>query len=535
MMTWPTGTAAIWLSVVLAMAMNPHAWAFISPQQQQPSTTLITPSRSVRLNAVKSKPPRNKRGADGGDDNENKQNPWTALKKIVYDGVDSVSLIADKQDDMSNNVQKGSISQGYDASVERSMPSSTLTNPPMSPAERILMREKFGSSGVRQGAGVTSVQQQQRQQREVQESRSSFDNFKSGVYGVVDFVTGPAPSKPSEKDKTIREETAVVELAVPSKKSFNEIREEEARARAEVRNEKIRAKKEDLYKIVDKLQESVDALPDTFDSAEEAVKDAISFSKTIPTKLEKTVQEIQAIPEKVEEQATATQRSLQKSVQKTQKVVQDVQDMPSKVSQSVQSTKKTIANTQESVQDAMTGVKVLVGLEKPKPKPPKRPPPPQKKPKEIALDLAGKAAGATGKLAWWTGKNAASLVFKGAKVAYVKGAETIGPVVEEAMKPQPQEQKQKQQQQQNATSSSKSKVPKPPSSPPPTPKSKDTAADVSSEQTNAKAIETPEQLTEKIAEAQALAKEVEEALQMAERALEISTLDKIPDKKNDKQ
>jgi hypothetical protein len=453
--------------------------------------------------------------------------PWSKFKKIVYDGVDSMSsIIVDDEDAEFNNVQKGQISQGYDSSLERSV-SSRFGNIPMSPAERILMKEQL-SSGIRQSSGVTSVQQQQREQRQEREQRSSFDNFKAGVYGVVDFVTGPAPSRPKKKDQEEARNTnedapeQPYTLAVPSKPSFNQIREQEARARAQIRNEKIRAKKDILYKYVDKLQESVDALPETFDSAEESVKEAIEFSKTIPAKIEKTVNQIQAIPEKIEEKASATQKSIKESVQKTQQVAKDVQNIPSKVNLA-------IANAQESVQEAVTNVKVLVGVEKPRPKPPKKPPPPRKKPKEIALDLAGKAASATASLAWKGTKAASSLAWKGAKVAYVKSMESIGPAVEDALK-----QRQQDALDRNTTVSSIRMSPKPPSTPPPVAEPTEPSAVASKEQKNVKSIETPEQLAKKVAEAQALAREVEEALEMAERALQISAMDKIPKDKNDK-
>ena len=372
------------------------------------------------------------------------------------------------------------------------------------------MKEQF-ASGTRQGAGVTSIQQRQRQQ---DEQRSSFDNFKAGIYGVVDFVTGPAPSRPSER----RHQEAAMEqnddaepntLAVPSKPSFNQIRQQEARARAEIRNEKIRAKKDILYKYVDKLQDSVDALPETFDSAEEAVKEAIEFSKTIPDKLENSVNQIQAIPEKIEAKASATKQSIQDNI--------------NAVNTSYRNTKATLESTKEVAGEAVTNVKVFVGLEKPKPKPPKTPPPPRKKPKEIAMDLAGKAAGAAASLAWKGTKAASSVAWKGAQVAYNKSMESI----EDARRKDTAG---------GAKESliSKGKSPAPPPVPPPVQELADQTMDTSSTQKEIKNIKTPEQLEKEIADAQALAKEVEEALAMAEKALEISSTDTISKGKDGK-
>jgi hypothetical protein len=431
------------------------------------------------------------------------------------------SVTSNKQeDDFANSVQKGRVLEGYESPVNRLQ--SIQNNEITTPAVRT--------------SPIISIQQQFREEKDIRDAKSSFDNFKSGVYATVDFVTGPAPSSAKKNNKqgnrSDNDEITTTSnnstLTIPSKPSFNQIREQEARARAAVRNEKIRAKKEDLYRIVDSFQASVDALPETFDKTEEAVKEAIQFSKTIPEKIERTVQEIQAIPDKVEKSASETQRSIQKGVDNTRKIVKDVQDIPNKVNQSVLQTKKSIENTQESVQEAVTNVKVLIGIEKPKPKPPKKPPPPQKKPKEIALSLAGKAAGATGKLAWWTTKGAASLAWKGAQVAYSKGKERIGPALEEAKK--------------KTKTTDNNKLPSPPSTPP-QPSQEDTSSSAGTTTMKSSKTEknkfsfnisknkdndavtfakTPEELAAEIAEAQALAKEVEEALEMAERALLIT-------------
>jgi hypothetical protein len=483
----------------------------------------LSPSPSETKLYVKSKPPRTSRSKDDDDDDDpTKVSSWIALKKLVYDGVDGVSSILPQMDTdrgMDKNVQKGRVFQGYDSSLEATVRS---RRSPMTTAERILMIEQFGGGNVRQGAGVTSIQQRRQEERERREKISSFDNFKLGVYNILDFVTGPAPTRPTKQDKEGNEGSEslpeTTNLAVPSKPSMNQIREQEARARAEVRNEKIRAKKEDLYRIVDSLQATVDALPETFDAAEEAIKEAIVFSTTIPRTMGKTIQEIQAIPIKVKQQALATQRTIKRNAETTKKVVQDVQDIPNKVNRSVETTKQAIANSQETVLDVATSVKVLMGLEKATPKPPKRPPPPEKTPKEIAMDLAGKAAGVTGKLAWWTGKNAALLAWKGARVVYIKSVESIGPAIVQAMKQEEQQ-------------VSKVQGPKPPATRlPPESTMADIATDnanvtTSNTNTSVKAIKTPEELAREIAEAQALAKEVEEALVMAERALLISAMD----------
>lgn len=473
---------------------------------------------------------------------------------MFYNGLDGVSAIvqgADTEGGIENSVQKGRIQEGYDSSYEGTMRSSTTDSSSsseqqqqQSPISRIGQQQY--SVRVRQGPPISSLQQQRRQKED--SKKSSFENIKASVYTAVDFVTSPGPTMtPSdirEQKKTVFTST----LAVPSKPSMNraaalseellssatnpveriqaemEIREQEARARATVRNEKIRAKKEDLYRIVDSLQATVDALPETFDKTEAAVLEVLASAKTIPQKVERTAQDIQAIPDVVAKKAAETQRSIQETVERTQQVVRDVQSIPQTVARSVEETKQTLVSTQESVQEAVTTVKVLVGLEKPVPKPPKRPPPPPKSAKEIGLGIAGQAAKVTGKVAWWAGKNAATLAWKGAGVAVGKGIETIGPVVAEAWQNQITAWNETSNPDASPSSSSTTTTQNKSVKPEETP-----AIDVPRKARKEPAIVaksvTQAQLDQELKEAQALAKEVADALELAEKALLMSVTD----------
>ena len=479
-----------------------------------PSINIISPSHrtDTQIFVVKSRPPRNKRSKGRApDDDSSSASSWNKFKKIVYGGVDGISAIFENDDDpkkLANNAQKGNIAEGYDGTG--------ISGTYKSPVERLLGQES-SSPRIRQGPPISTIQQQRQAELETSK-KSAFDNFKSGIYSAADLVTGPAPSKKTNdriKDKFIEtkgksttngddiDNSIPTTLVVPSKPSLNQIREQEARARAAVRNEKIRAKKEDLYRIVDSLQAFVDALPETFDKTEEGAKEAFEALKT-------TVQRIQRIPSQLEQTAKSTSQTLQRGAEQTQRVVKNIQNMPNTVNQSVQSTQKAIANTQEAVQDTATKVKVMSGLEKPKPRPPKTPPPPQKKPKNLALDLAGKAVEATGKFALWTGKEAATLAWKGAKVAYEKGKEAMVPAIEEAWE--------KQVNQKNAAPQLNNDR-----------RNDDfqggEEVNRNSSKTMKNSASNPKEFERQLNEAKALAKEVEEALDTAEKALLISDME----------
>ena len=92
--------------------------------------------------------------------------------------------------------------------------------------------------------------------------------------------------------------------------------------------------------------------------------------------------------------------------------------MPGKIQKSVKDTK-------EGVDETITNVKVLVGVEQKKPAPPQVPPPKPRTAEELAWDVAGGVASVTGKAAWFVTVGAAKLTFAGAKLAFNKLTDTM--------------------------------------------------------------------------------------------------------------
>ena len=272
--------------------------------------------------------------------------------------------------------------------------------------------------------------------------------------------------------------------------------------------------------------------------------EAIQFIRLEET-VEKTQQVVKDIPDKFRESVEATKQKMDETVEKTQQVVKVVQKIPNKLNESVQETKETIEETVKKTQqvvkdvqnipnklnESVQDVKVLVGLKKPTWKQKLRRSQNADKP-ETAFGLAGKATLAAGKVALWTGKGAASLAEKAAQVAYKKGKETIGPVVEEVWNDQVDTLSSSI----TATTNTISNLPS---------KIKSASASRSLAMNKANNIKrkreesenniivnnnlmrkTPDELGKEMKEAQDLAKEISDALEAAEKALNINNKDR---------
>jgi chromosome segregation ATPase len=323
-------------------------------------------------------------------------------------------------------------------------------------------------------------------------------------------------------------------------------------------------KKKSLYKVYDEAIELIN-LEETIEKTQQVVKDV----QNIPDKLKESVEEtkqkmeeavektqqvvkvVQNIPNKLKESVQETKETIKKKVKKTQQVVKDVQNIPNKLNQSVQETKETIEKkvekTQhvvkdvqnipnklnESVQETVSDVKVLVGLKQPTWKQKLRQSQNADKP-NTALGLASKATLTAGKAALWTGKGVASLAGKAAQVAYKKGKETIGTVVEEVWNDQVDTLSSSI----NATTSTISNLP-----------SKIRSASASASRSLAKSKvdnskskreesenniivnnnpmrKTPDELGKEMKEAQDLAKEISDALEAAEKSMNVNNKDR---------
>jgi hypothetical protein len=422
----------IFFQVFFLVALHDVAAAFQSCPPIPSSKAIINSRYSTKLFA-KSK----RKGNTQKEDNTNRSG-WDTLKRVFYGSVDLVSDLSSKlssQDDQASL----RITDGY-SSLEQSVKKAET------PARRLV--EEYEARAVELGVGKEKAMGSSTKTK----PRTSFDAFKERLYSASDTF-GAVPVEPQtplmklgrsipykkslaqELGGIDRVEDLLSEDAVKRFQAQKEIREREARLRAEARNEKIRAKKEDLYRVVDAMQAAVDSFPESIEKTEKVLKESIDVVKEIPTKVSKVVEEVKAIPTTVKMKADETKKVVAESIDRTTRVVEEVIDVPQKIKEKVQDTQKTFTVTQDTMNEGVTDMKVTLGLEKPKPKPPKTPPPEEETLNDLALKATSNVAAGVGKAAWWATKSVASAAWNGAQSA-IQDREKPGPSPPVQPKPQ---------------------------------------------------------------------------------------------------
>ncbi len=391
------------------------------------SSPLWSLQRSVYLDSpfctelcVKSKRPK---GTSSPSDDVNRKNGWNDLKRVFYNSIDGVNSLTSKMSSGREERGGNDITDGY-RSIEQSLKQGAT------PASKLVERYEAKASAL----GVVKTRSSLVTAKK--KTRTSFDAFKESLYSASDAfgalpIESPQQTPLYKLGKNIPyKKTLVQELGASERvddlfsdnpiKRFQaqqEIREREARLRAEVRNERIRAKKEDLYKVVDAMQAVVDSFPESMDKTEKAIRDSIVFVKEVPSTVGMVVEDVKAIPKSVKMKADQTKKVVEETIGKTKKVVEGAIDIPQKVNQKVQDAQNSVTNTKESIDEGVNTVKVALRLEKPKPMPPKSPPPKPKSAKDIAFRVAGGAATGVGKVAWWATRSIATAAWNGAQSA----------------------------------------------------------------------------------------------------------------------
>ena len=390
-----------------------------SPPSWSSSNAIVGPKYSTALFANSKRTKRNTPKEDNGN-----RSGWDTLKRVFYGSIDIASDLTSK---LSAQDEKGNlgITDGY-SSLEQSL-KKTAT-----PASKLV--QEYEARAAELGVGKEKTMSSSSSSTK-KKPRTSFDAFKESLYSTSDaFGAVPTefnqtplmklgrsiPYKKSlaqELGGIDRVEDLLSDNAVKRFQAQKEIREREARLRAEARNERIRARKEDLYKVVDAMQAAVDSFPESIEKTEKVLKESIDVVKDIPTKVSKVVEEVKAIPASVKMKADETKKVVAESVDRTSKVVEEVIDVPQKVIEKVQDTQNAIATTKENINERVTDMKVMLRLEKPKPKPPKIPPPQPESVNDLALKATSGVASGVGKVAWWATKSVASAAWSGAQSA----------------------------------------------------------------------------------------------------------------------
>lgn len=345
---------------------------------------------------------------------------WKSFKSGIYSSFDTVGSLANK---LRPTRTKTPPREGYKEVIEQRIFQDTAKT--LSPGER-LMKE---------------YQQRSPPAEVTQPEDSAFDSFKETIYSISEGIFREPegqvqpPSVTSFK-ASIQPNLATstqVRDALPQLNSRNPVQrwwaerkirqwEKEQRRREDAleRERQIQNFKETIYNVVDTVQAGVNAVVETPNtiveaatSTQRAARSLVEWAASIPTAIQSTAETVVAIPKTVNMAVTEIQEKVETTVKSTQQFVADVAAIPQKVVESVENTQRTVENTVKSVDDAVTTVKIWTGLEKPKPPPPK-----EITVSSIAWDLAGVVTKGSAQAAWFLGKTAVQLSWKGAKMAF---------------------------------------------------------------------------------------------------------------------
>jgi len=356
-------------------------------------------------------------------------NAWNALKDVVYGSVDGIRSVPDR---LKGKDEKGII-DGYAEVQERIYKKSG------SPGERFLREYENRGGPVldSQDSGSASV----------------FDTVKGAVYGTLDTASSLAtPQRDGELERLesfkpvvksslgssqeIRSSINDLQSSNPVKKLIakNKIRDFEKKERdvqaAIERHKNTRAVKEVAYRLGDAAQSTAKELSKLPDRVSGLYKRTSSFMASIPNTVERTIDAVADIPNTLQDKVAAVQKSIDGSIDSTKQAIEGVKAIPIKVKETAENVERTARQTGENfiaavdtVDETLSKGKVLLGLEKPKPRPPNLPPPKPLSASDVGWKIAGGVATAAANVAWWVGKSAAFLTWKGAQFALEKGVE----------------------------------------------------------------------------------------------------------------
>ena len=309
----------------------------------------------------------------------------------------------------------------------------------------------------------------------VLEESSTFDSFKSLLYKGLDAVAssssssneiGASPSSPLKRLPSSLQTREVQARLLASDEEFLEAMEalqsdnpvtrlaagykvrrmvdrdevlKRRRERAVQREEQALAIKTGFYQAGDALVGGVKALvelppkvAETYESTVVGTRKTIAAAQALPEQVKNRVETVQKQVEDVQQSVQDSVETTKDIIEKTKQLPGDIQNKVKETRESVQKTaketKETIEGIGEVAQELTTSSKVLLGLEKPVPRPPKAVP--KEIQEELSLAKLGwKALSATGSLAgkvtWVVGKETTKLAWKGAEMAFSKGKDAF--------------------------------------------------------------------------------------------------------------
>jgi len=271
-------------------------------------------------------------------------------------------------------------------------------------------------------------------------TRSLFDNVKSTAYGLADSIAPQDTNKPVPKPPSVvslpvaaKIRTTIVnpnDLAQiqPDLDSSNPVtrtvakaklwqleQQEKARMRVRETQETLNNIKKTAYAVGDGIQSGIDAAVQLPGKAQKVAKDTGSFIESVPGKTQEAIDNVKAIPTKIENAVNEVKEGVDSTVATTKQVIDDVKALPDTVKRMTEDVKQGVESALETINEIQYNTKVMLKMEKPKPRPPNRPPPEPLTASKVGLQVLGTVAKGTGKVALWAGKGIFGAMVEAAK------------------------------------------------------------------------------------------------------------------------
>lgn len=445
------GTMKASLFVLLKLALTP-AEAFVRPSAPHDSvpTSLHAQSKAQPKVAIDPKTGlyRPMKRVPGRDASGKETGPgWDGFKEAVYKGVDGLSSlpsalgqIGSKKD---NNLNK--VVGGY-AEKEKEL-GATAAAPLRTPVEKLLkITESTEDPSDKPLIPPTNLEKAKAFfWNSIDAARQAKKDKKSSSSNTISTTMGSF--HPTVRARLISSDdflAALEDLESPNPvvrlAAGRRIKKLAQTQQNQLATNPFTQLKTKVYQAADQIQatgQQIAALPS---------KAVETYEATVAT-TRKAVAQAQQVPSQVEAKVKAAQQSIDDTVQTTQKAVETVQKLPATIQTSIQTTKAdvqakvqatvdTANNVKNTVESVTTNTKVLLGLEKPKPKPPTTPPPEPWTAQRVAWKLLSVSANVAAQTGWWVGKNGAKLAWKVGSVAAEKGSAAVKEQMEEYQKTQ---------------------------------------------------------------------------------------------------
>jgi hypothetical protein len=388
-------------------------------------------SRSTEL--YSSKPGRNSSKQPDG------PSAWDKLKGAFYGTADGVGGLAKKVKESKEQTQPPpAVVQSYSDFEDAILDDDAK----LGPGKRLVKQYQLQTSalGVNKPVSPSSASSAGTLDKKSSKPKvKAFDVFKETIYSTLESKDKKKTFFANEVTPSISSATvdrAITPIARPSIQSSlpdlnspnpikrfqaeRRIEEEEPYERAERRKRNNDELKQNIYMVADAVSSAIEAAPGAVVSSRKAVTEIGKYVKTVPTKVDTAVARVKTIPDIVQGTVIGTKASINSGIETTKQVVQDVQEFPSKVSQKVEDIQFMAKKTINSVDESFTSLKVLVGIEKPKPKPPAPPKilPRKKELAERAGSVAFSLAGGMTKLVFYAGKGITTAAWESAESAF---------------------------------------------------------------------------------------------------------------------